>query len=474
MRGKRRRRGAAFVSMVLLMLTCFAPGIEAQAVDVSDIEHTSEYKETDLKLSEMIQKIKANKTKASLSGNSLPIFLVWITDGENSDFCNAFYVRDTYRTGGTYLVTSALVDQYLEAGLDVYVLNENIYAEVTDSCTDTTGVFAYLQADGFENLEPMEMTGDFMDSDASITSLVIEDGEYVYQYIDVSMRGWSESEGLYYDGENIDSTVNVGSPAVDMDSLEVFGMQVMTSDNLRVLCDLNAFPFNEEGIIVEGTAVSSEEEEIPVSDEDTDTSEPEQSEEPQESEEPQADSEAEGSSDSKKWIGIAAVLAAVIYLIKKKQPEKRENTPKQKANHQEHTVNLQPRETIEKTQPIESKQPEEDKVLYQIRGIGGTFDGCIFEIKGSTQIGRSRECHIVYPPKTGGVSGNHCVIGTRGERTVINDLNSTYGTFLRNTKLEPQIDYYLNVGDVFYLGEAKQSFRLEKSERKDKPQHIYT
>jgi len=71
-------------------------------------------------------------------------------------------------------------------------------------------------------------------------------------------------------------------------------------------------------------------------------------------------------------------------------------------------------------------------------------------------IGRNdNECTIVYQKDTPGVSGRHCTVTFDKKENcfVLNDLNSTYGTFLQNgQKLTPNIPYKLKSGDSFYIG----------------------
>ena len=102
------------------------------------------------------------------------------------------------------------------------------------------------------------------------------------------------------------------------------------------------------------------------------------------------------------------------------------------------------------------------KVTPVVYGVGGAMDGRRYTITQTAMtIGREKSCHICYPASTPGVSHRHCVLSIQNGVLMLMDNNSTYGTYLQGTgQLTPQQPVALKDGDVFYLGEKKNAFRL--------------
>ena len=80
-------------------------------------------------------------------------------------------------------------------------------------------------------------------------------------------------------------------------------------------------------------------------------------------------------------------------------------------------------------------------------------------------IGRDPSvCKILYRAKTPGVSGRHCLVSWNAARREfeLTDLNSSYGTFLRNgQKLVPEKRYYLKPGESFYVGDRANEIQTK-------------
>ena len=100
---------------------------------------------------------------------------------------------------------------------------------------------------------------------------------------------------------------------------------------------------------------------------------------------------------------------------------------------------------------------------WQIRCISGELKGQTFLLGGKLTFGRSTQCSVVFSKNTPGVSGTHCEVSIENGSVVLRDLQSTYGTYLgKNVRMEPQVNYHLQVGDSFVLAQDGPSFRLEK------------
>ena len=81
--------------------------------------------------------------------------------------------------------------------------------------------------------------------------------------------------------------------------------------------------------------------------------------------------------------------------------------------------------------------------------VGGELNGTIFDlIDGDTVVGRSPECTI--PLEFQGVSRKHFKITVKNYDCTVEDLKSSNGTFLNNTKIEGTLP--LSKGDTVKLG----------------------
>ncbi len=113
---------------------------------------------------------------------------------------------------------------------------------------------------------------------------------------------------------------------------------------------------------------------------------------------------------------------------------------------------------IPATAPVMTNAQSGDFKLYCERGE--SFAGKEFDVSGSVNIGRdAKQCNIVFPNSTAGVSSLHCGINIENGVLTIKDFNSTYGTFLKGgTKITPNVEQQLSKGDVFYIGNADIKF----------------
>ncbi|MGI6193317.1 MAG: FHA domain-containing protein, partial [Christensenellales bacterium] len=77
-------------------------------------------------------------------------------------------------------------------------------------------------------------------------------------------------------------------------------------------------------------------------------------------------------------------------------------------------------------------------------------------------FGRDAEtCNIIYPDGTPGISTLHCKLLVSDGALYIMDLDSSFGTFLRDgTQLVPYQPYALQSGDSFYLASTENTFAV--------------
>ena len=84
-----------------------------------------------------------------------------------------------------------------------------------------------------------------------------------------------------------------------------------------------------------------------------------------------------------------------------------------------------------------------------IKVISGSNAGKEFTMPGEKfMIGRAPECQL--RPGSSDISGKHCVLIAKEEKLVIEDLNSTNGTFVNEEKIESETQ--LSTGDKFRVG----------------------
>ena len=97
----------------------------------------------------------------------------------------------------------------------------------------------------------------------------------------------------------------------------------------------------------------------------------------------------------------------------------------------------------------------------KIYAQSGVFAGNTFTITSAVKFGRN-VADICFPENTAGVSGEHCQIyhdSVSGQFCLV-DLNSTYGTYVNNQKIAPNVPVQLQSGIVFYLGSQEQMFKV--------------
>ncbi|MCR4791192.1 MAG: FHA domain-containing protein [Lachnospiraceae bacterium] len=92
---------------------------------------------------------------------------------------------------------------------------------------------------------------------------------------------------------------------------------------------------------------------------------------------------------------------------------------------------------------------------------GGYQDGQEFPVNGVVTMGRDPGCTIRYPGDYAGISREHAVLTVRNDKIYLIDTSST-GVFLDKTqaRIPSNQQTEIAVGDIFYLGERKNQFRL--------------
>lgn len=100
----------------------------------------------------------------------------------------------------------------------------------------------------------------------------------------------------------------------------------------------------------------------------------------------------------------------------------------------------------------------------RFQGVSGVFTGKRFAITGQVKIGRDpAKNDFVYPAGTEGISGVHCVLVYQDGQLYLQDLGSTYGTFVNGgQRLAANQAVMLQPGDKFSLGSEKECFVITR------------
>ena len=140
----------------------------------------------------------------------------------------------------------------------------------------------------------------------------------------------------------------------------------------------------------------------------------------------------------------AAVLGCLAIVKNKRRPEKLHKEPKQTPNSTEAPTEKQLQ--METTEPLTS--------LLNVACEKGAIAGKRVISSNAIYIGRDpSKCGLVFPANTPGISKVHCVVRRESFGIVIEDLGSTYGTFLENgMKIEPNSPLAAGNRCEFYLG----------------------
>lgn len=100
----------------------------------------------------------------------------------------------------------------------------------------------------------------------------------------------------------------------------------------------------------------------------------------------------------------------------------------------------------------------------RFQGVSGAFKGKRFAITAQVRIGRDpAKNDFVYPAGTKGISGVHCILVYQDGQLYLQDLGSTYGTFVNGgQRLAANQAVVLQTGDKFCLGSEEECFVITR------------
>jgi len=98
----------------------------------------------------------------------------------------------------------------------------------------------------------------------------------------------------------------------------------------------------------------------------------------------------------------------------------------------------------------------------QIMCMSGPLQGQIYSITSEGLIlGRDPCCSLRLPGSASGVSRRHCRVRLQGGKPVLEDLQSSYGTYLSSgQRIIPNTPVSLTNGSRFYLGNQRNQFQI--------------
>lgn len=152
---------------------------------------------------------------------------------------------------------------------------------------------------------------------------------------------------------------------------------------------------------------------------------------------------------------IAGVAAIVIVVVVVRRHSKKVGQDNQQQEQGQLASEPKPmKQEVTKPVPTSAYEPKPYVV-----SLAPQHHGDRILLRGRILIGRASECKIRFADDTAGVSSRHCALeyDRRRKLFILTDLKSTYGTYLSNgQRLTPGVEYQLQSGDGFYLGEGQK------------------
>lgn len=107
-------------------------------------------------------------------------------------------------------------------------------------------------------------------------------------------------------------------------------------------------------------------------------------------------------------------------------------------------------------------KPMDEKTAPKIMvcAVSGPLAGMSWLLRETLKIGRSTGLDVVLPEQTKGVSRIHCVFQCQGNSVTVTDLQSTYGTFINDTRVTPNQPAAVRPGDTVSLGSKNVQFTV--------------
>jgi len=160
-----------------------------------------------------------------------------------------------------------------------------------------------------------------------------------------------------------------------------------------------------------------------------------------------------GSNANMTWIAAALGAVAVIVIVLVLVLRKKKAAPAPAPVSVAAPVAPAPGAPVVPAAPVSGNE-------LRFQCTAGAFAGKRFSIDGTVRIGRDpAKNDLVYPANTQGISGVHCILIMKDGVLYLQDLGSTYGTFINGgQRLAANQPVALKIGDRFTLGSDRESF----------------
>jgi len=395
---------------------------------------------------------------ASGSAGAPGIFALMLETDQGSTCLTAFLLE---KDGNVYLVADGNFAEVIAASKLTLKSSGNGGYSQKASVVGSDFYFVYLSASGMENFTCLTAARETSGKGAVYVE-VLKNGEASglssvkvdFSALDIYTLNNSEDVAAF-DTDEQPLDILLGAPVVEegTDQVFAFGSAAKHPENGNVcpvfFTILDADMEEDYALAVSGgnSGGGQKEDDGDRNDHDPDDDEKRRDDEKddEDDEEREEDHEEESEEKNVLWIIVAVVVAGAAFAFYRSRTQG--GTPG--------------KVEMDRDEPAPVADPGFGPITRcQLRGVSGCFSGQTFPVNGILRMGRSDQCQIRFPNGTPGISANHCQISLENGSIVLRDLGSTYGTFVKDSKLTPNVPCSLNPGDTVTLAEG-ETFQVE-------------
>jgi len=427
---------------------------------------------------------------------ALGVFLLGLTNGDEAYYVTAFYFTDGTHS---YVVSDSIAGRMVEeAGFKSKL--DGLEGGASAAYLGSDAVFSYFDVDVPENYYPLKAGNAPADEVICFHLGQDDEGEVGLYGINLDLSECKTEDKVIFDtGIAFRGNIDYGMPVVSAEDKSLVGEAYIDEDNIYIcrFAGTNYTFATEFALESGGSGGSGEEEGTEPSEGSGETEKPDKDEKPD-------DSKKEKSEDNTKLYLIfgAAVVAGFLFYRKIEKDKNKDKSQKSK----EGSISLEPDNlgggamggTTPKASPTDAwgkegqdiygptvPNPKKDSkpievpdttgptepvwekgtvplAQWQLRGVEGPLSGKVYPLSGQLTIGRSANCDVRFSQDAPGISGTHCRVSVKDGKVYLKDLGSSYGTFYPgSSRLSPNTDYPLHVGETFSLAQGGGAFRLE-------------
>ncbi len=95
---------------------------------------------------------------------------------------------------------------------------------------------------------------------------------------------------------------------------------------------------------------------------------------------------------------------------------------------------------------------------FLLQGAAGSYQGRYMQVQSNMTMGRAPDNAVPFPANAPGVSSHHCMLRIHNGALYVQDLNSTYGTYINGARVQPNQPVPVNPGDRISLGSVQETF----------------